>query len=100
LSQIFWTLPAVEHLKEIRAHISQDSLAAASRVVRAIREQVKPHAQHPQMGRRGVIEGTRELVISRLPYLVVYQHKDEIVTVLAVVHTARNWAPDLGSGIS
>ncbi len=93
MSQILWTLPAVEHLKEIRAYISQGSPAAASRVVKAIREQVKPLAQHPQIGRSGIIEGTRELVVSRLPYLVVYQLQDDIVTVLAVVHTARNW-PD------
>lgn len=95
MSQILWTLPAVEHLKEIRAHISQDSPAAASRVVKAIREQVKPLAEHPQMGRRGFIDGTRELVISRLPYLVLYQQQDEIVTILAVVHTARNWPETL-----
>lgn len=91
MSRILWTLPAVEHLKEIRAHISQDSLAAASRVVKAIREQVKLLAQHAQAGRKGIIEDTRELVISRLPYLVVYQQQKETVTVLAVVHTARNW---------
>ncbi len=95
MSQILWTLPAVEHLKEIRAHISLDSPAAAGRVVKTIREQVKPLAEHPQMGRRGIIDGTRELVISRLPYLVVYQLQDEIVTVLAVVHTARNWPETL-----
>ena len=100
MSQILWTLPAVEHLKDIRAHISQDSPAAASRVVKVIREQVKLLAQHAQAGRKGIIEGTRELVVSRLPYLVVYQQQDEIVTVLAVVHTARNWAPDLSSGNS
>ncbi len=93
MSRTLWTLPAVEHLKEIRAHISQDSPAAASRVVKAIREQVKLLAQHVQAGRKGIIEGTRELVISRLPYLVVYQLQEEIVTVLAVVHTSRNW-PD------
>ncbi len=95
MSQILWTLPAVEHLKEIREHISQDSPAAASRVVKAIREQVKPLAEHPQMGRRGIIEGTRELVISRLPYLVVYQLQDDCATILAVVHTARNWPEHL-----
>lgn len=93
MSRILWTLPAVEHLKEIRAFISKDSPAAASRVVKAIREQVKPLAQHPQMGRPGILDGTRELVISRLPYLVVYHQQDETVTVLAVVHTTRNW-PD------
>lgn len=93
MSRILWTLPAVEHLKEIRAFISKDSPPTASRVVKAIREQVKLLADHPQMGRTGILDGTRELVVSRLPYLVVYQEQADTVTVLAVVHTARNW-PD------
>ena len=95
MSRILWTLPAVEHLKEIRAFISKDSPAAASRVVKAIREQVKPLADHPRMGRPGILGGTRELVISRLPFLVVYQQDDVTVTILAVVHTARNWPETL-----
>lgn len=70
----------------------KDSPAAACRVVKAIREQVKPLAEHPQLGRVGILDGTRELVISRLPYLVVYQLEGFTVTILAVVHTARNWS--------
>lgn len=88
MSVIRWTKPAIQHLVEIREYIAKDSPAAGSRVTSTIREQVKALAHHPEIGRRGLLEGTHELVISRLPYLVVYQLEGDAVTVLAVVHTA------------
>ena len=95
MSVIRWTKPAIQHLVEIREYIAKDSPAAGSRVTSTIREQVKALAHHPEIGRRGLLEGTRELVISRLPYLVVYQVEGDAVTVLAVVHTAKNWPATL-----
>jgi toxin ParE1/3/4 len=48
-------------------------------------------AEHPGMGRPGRVEGTRELVIAGLPYLVAYLHRGDTVTVLRVVHGAMKW---------
>ena len=44
------------------------------------------------MGRSGVIAGTREL-IPHESYRLVYQIDGDIVWVLALVHTARQWPP-------
>lgn len=95
MTVIRWTKPAIQHLVEIREYIAKDSPAAGSRVISTIREQVKALVHHPEIGRRGLLEGTRELVVSRLPYLVVYQPEGGTVTSLAVVHTARNWPATL-----
>ncbi len=40
------------------------------------------------MGRGGRVPGTRELVISRTPYIVVDADK---VTILAILHGAQRW---------
>ena len=39
----------------------------------------------------GRVAGTRELIIPRLPYIVVIQVKADKVFVLNVVHTARQY---------
>jgi toxin ParE1/3/4 len=44
----------------------------------------------PHRGRNGRAENTRELVIPRLPYLVVYQITDR-VTILDILHGAQRW---------
>ena len=49
--------------------------------------------QYPELGRKGRIPATRELVITDTPFLVAYRiHKRE-VQLLAVLHGARRW-PD------
>ena len=45
----------------------------------------------PQRGRRGRIESTRELVLSSLPYYVVYRVFDERLLILNIVHGAQRW---------
>jgi len=45
-------------------------------------------------GRPGQIEGTRELVVPRCPYVIVYRVGPDTVEILRVFHTSRNW-PEL-----
>jgi toxin ParE1/3/4 len=45
----------------------------------------------PYRGRYGHIENTRELVLPRLPYLVVYKVLEERVLILNIVHGAQRW---------
>ncbi|WP_428378126.1 type II toxin-antitoxin system RelE/ParE family toxin [Lichenicoccus sp.] len=47
--------------------------------------------QHPQIGRAGRIVGTRELVVSGTPYILVYFVADEAVQVLRVLHSSQQW---------
>jgi plasmid stabilization system protein ParE len=47
------------------------------------------------MGRPGRIEGTRELVISRTPYIAAYRIAGDNVRVLRVLHGAQQWPDDI-----
>jgi len=49
----------------------------------------------PRMGRIGRIAGTRELVLSGTPYVVIYdlRNMDEQIYILRVLHGARRWPP-------
>jgi plasmid stabilization system protein ParE len=44
----------------------------------------------PRLGRLGREEGTRELVLSRLPYIVAYRIKEQAVEILHIFHGAQN----------
>jgi addiction module RelE/StbE family toxin len=93
VTQIVWLLAALEDLRGIHGYIARDNPAAARRVIGAVRDQVKVLQAHPSMGRPGRIEGTRELVIGRYPYIVAYRQTASTLEILAVVHTSRLW-PD------
>jgi toxin ParE1/3/4 len=83
---------AARDLDDILDWISKDSPRAAAGLVQRILARIDrlaiPGLSH--IGRPGLVEGTRELV--EAPYVIVYmvdEPADEI-TVLAIVHGARN----------
>jgi len=41
------------------------------------------------IGRAGRVPGTKELLVSGLPYIIPYRVKDETVQILRVYHTSR-----------
>jgi toxin ParE1/3/4 len=92
--RIVWTKRYLLELDRIGDYIAARNLRAAARVVNDIHS--KTHrllSDNPFIGRRGEIEGTRELVIPGLPYIVAYRVGDTQIEILFVQHGAREW-PD------
>jgi toxin ParE1/3/4 len=86
-----WLRQGLEDLQFAVAYIREDNPDAARRLYEAVRKQVTVLARHPELGRTGRVEGTRELVISRWPYIVVYHIKGQEVRILRVRHAAQEW---------
>jgi toxin ParE1/3/4 len=78
-------------LVNIVRYIAEDNLDAALRLRDAIRRQIALLAETPEMGRRGRVRGTRELVIAGTPYIVPYMATKNEVVILRVFHGARDW---------
>ncbi len=87
--KIRWTTEASDNLEQIRLHIEEDNPEAAMRIVGAIFDHIGKLIAFPNRGRIGRKEGTRELVLSPLPYFVVYRVQDDTVEVLYIRHGAR-----------
>jgi len=86
-----WLAEAFADLDQIFDYILERNPEVALKVYEAIRHHVGTLADHPQIGRTGRVRGTRELVITGLPYIVAYYIKEQEVRVLAVLHTSRKW---------
>jgi toxin ParE1/3/4 len=71
--QVRWSPASVEDLEQIFNYIRTDSPRAAQRVVQTIYDRVEALASDPYLGRRGRVEGTRELPLPPLPFIVVYR---------------------------
>jgi plasmid stabilization system protein ParE len=90
--RIEWSQAAVADLQAITDWIEQDrGIETAIRIARHIYEAVQSLRTMPYRGRYGRIENTLELVLPRLPYLVVYQISEERLHVLNVLHGAQRW---------
>ncbi len=87
---------ALRDLDNIYDWIARDSPSAAARVVNRILTRINRLAvpNLSQIGRPGVIAGTRELL--EAPYRIVYvvNFGADAIVVLSIVHTARNREPN------
>ncbi len=92
-----WSRDALDDLKSQLAYIAADNPAAALRVADQIR---KPGASLGEMttGRPGRIGGTYDKLVARLPYIIAYavtkEAGREVVSILRVIHTSRDWSDE------
>ncbi|MBI5462091.1 MAG: type II toxin-antitoxin system RelE/ParE family toxin [Gammaproteobacteria bacterium] len=86
-----WTRPALADLVETQAFIAQDDPQAARKVAQNIWDAATNLRDNPDIGRPGHVTGTREWVVTRAPYLIVYRTKHDAVEILRVWHTRRDW---------
>jgi toxin ParE1/3/4 len=94
-----WSAYALADRIAIFDYIEADSPQAAIAVDERIREQVEVLVRFPQSGRKGRVQRTRELVISRTPYIVAYRISDDTVRILRVLHGARRWPDDMSEEV-
>lgn len=90
--RLAWTRPAQSDRVEIRAFIAADNPRAALALDELISEKAARLADHPELGRPGRVEGTRELVVHR-NYILVYDIAGDLVRILRILHAARQWPP-------
>src|SRR5258708_2491461 len=93
--RVEWSIFAQADRDAIFDYIVADSPQAAITVDDRIRAQVEALARFPESGRLGHVEETRELVISRTPYIVAYRIAGNTVRILRVLHGARRWPDDM-----
>jgi toxin ParE1/3/4 len=93
--ELNWTEFAIADIDKIEVYISaQGSPAAAiDQVLRVIEVAEKVLLEHSSAGRSGRVKGTRELVITGTPFVIIYRLKMQLsqVQVLRVLHYARQW---------
>jgi plasmid stabilization system protein ParE len=87
-----WTANAKQDLREIITHIGADDVSAARRMNGRFRTVARLLAHSPFSGKPGILPGTREFVVHP-SYRLLYRIKGETVSVVALVHTAREWPP-------
>jgi addiction module RelE/StbE family toxin len=63
----------------------------AERVVRAILVACHGLDDFPLIGKQGKLPGTRERLVLRYPYRIVYRVQGEAVSIARVLHQRQNW---------
>ena len=84
-----WLSAALVQLDRVYEYIAQENPEAARHVFVRIRKATERLKRFPQSGRAGHLQGTREIVVTGLPYVVVYRITGDTVEILRVFHTSQ-----------
>lgn len=90
--KILWTPQAVRDREQIFTYIEAENPRAAIHTDTLFGDAVGRLVDFPELGKPGLIAGTRELIPHK-HYRIVYATAPDAVWVLAIVHTARCWPP-------
>ena len=89
--QVQWTEAAAVDLQQIADYLVTHSPEQAPRLTGMLCEAADSLLQFPHRGRNGKRPGTRELVLTPLPWILVYAVRDESVYVVRILHGAQRW---------
>jgi addiction module RelE/StbE family toxin len=91
VKDIRWTQQAADDLEVITDYLFDDAPERAEGLVRRIYNAPFDLLKFPYRGRPGRKPGTRELVLSPLPWVVIYRVADDAIHVLRILHGAQRW---------
>lgn len=90
--KVRWSPEALQDRADIWAYLTERNPVAAVRMDVLFSKAADRLSSHPEIGRPGLVPGTREL-FPHENYRLVYQLAEGEVWLLALVHVARRWPP-------
>ena len=84
------SLARLRYIEQIN-YIGDRNLPAALKIKEKIKIATDKLLIHPEIGRKGRCEGTRELVVSGTPLIIVYTIVREDIFIANILHTARDY---------
>jgi toxin ParE1/3/4 len=89
--ELRWTEGAAKDLEHIADYLFEHAPGRAADLVRKIYDAPAVLLTFPNRGRLDKKKGTRELALSPLPYIVVYQITFDLIHIIRILHGAQKW---------
>lgn len=86
-----WSPKSQRNIEFIRDYIAADNPTAAQSVVDEIRRAADNLRSFPMIGHEGKRAGTRELVLTKFPYTIIYRLTPKKIGIVVVLHQARQY---------
>ncbi|MGB6133531.1 MAG: type II toxin-antitoxin system RelE/ParE family toxin [Acidobacteriaceae bacterium] len=86
-----WTDSAAQDLDRIADYLFEQTPLHAERLTRAIYQAPEILLRSPRVGRAGRRDGTRELMLAPLPWILVHVVGEQSIDIVRVLHGAQRW---------
>lgn len=91
MRRIRWATQAADDLNGIAEYLREHHPSYLPSTIEKLYNAARSLKQFPNRGRSGKLAGTCELVLTPLPYIVVYSVEPELVNILRIMHTSPDW---------
>ena len=85
-----WTPSAANDLESIYTYLSEHLPGLTQSTVRLVYDATRSLRHFPKRGRPGEEPGTLELVLPRLPYIIVYRITSDVIEIIRIFHGAQD----------
>jgi addiction module RelE/StbE family toxin len=89
--KVIWTPRAASDLEGISDFIDERNPDAALRVATKIYSRLMSLGSTPEIGRMGIVPGTREIVFHPWPYIAVYKVSRDAIQIILIRHASRQY---------
>lgn len=87
---IRWTPAAARDLQNVSDYLEENHPQYRHATLRKVYSIIQSLKEWPYRGRIGREQGTRELMVSPLPYIAVYRVNNQSIEVLRIYHSVQN----------
>ena len=88
--RIRWTRLALNDFEQAHDFIAQDNPESAHKIAQQILDATRKLLKLPRIGRIGEDEDTREWIVPRTPYMLIYTIKEDAIELLRVWHMSQD----------
>lgn len=85
------TTQANQDINHVFSYISKENIQAAQNILNNIEKLIDNLSDYPKLGIDGRVKQTRELVVPKTPFIIVYEIDDIFINILSVIHTSKKW---------
>jgi len=90
--KITLTPTANRDIKSIYDYIVENStVTTAKKVLSSIENTIDKLEEFSQLGKVGRIKNTRELIVPRLPFVILYKIYPDKIAITSIMHTSKKW---------
>ncbi|UBF26922.1 type II toxin-antitoxin system RelE/ParE family toxin [Kovacikia minuta CCNUW1] len=89
--RIIWTQQAISDLNHAYDYIAETAPESGTAIIERIEKSLEALSNFPEMGRKGRVNNTRELIVPKTPFILPYRIRKNRIEILGVIHATRRW---------
>lgn len=87
---VLWSKKAKKDLFRVEKYSQQFGENTVQKLMAFLFKSIESLELWPNLGKSGRLSGTRELSLSKYPFIIVYRYQQQFIEILGIFHASQN----------